>query len=62
MCETIARAGFSTRRKQLRNALANGLGVDARTAAIMLTQADIDPKRRAESLSVAEWARLVHAT
>jgi 16S rRNA (adenine1518-N6/adenine1519-N6)-dimethyltransferase len=59
---TIARAGFSTRRKQLRNALANGLGVDARTAAIMLTQAGIDPKRRAESLSVVEWARLAAAT
>jgi len=59
---TVARAGFSTRRKQLRNALANGLAIDAGAAEAMLTQAGIDTKRRAESLSVAEWARLVAAT
>ena len=59
---TVARAGFSTRRKQLRNALANGLAIDAGAAEAMLTQAGIDSKRRAESLSVAEWARLAEAT
>ncbi len=54
----LARAGFSAPRKQLRNALANGLGIVASDAEAMLAAADVDPKRRAESLSVAEWARL----
>ncbi len=54
----VARAGFSAPRKQLRNALANGLGIVASDAQAMLAAADVDPKRRAESLSVAEWARL----
>lgn len=54
----VARAGFSAPRKQLRNALANGLGVAAVDAEGMLAAADVDPRRRAESLSVAEWGRL----
>ena len=54
----VARAGFSAPRKQLRNALANGLRIEPAVAEEMLASADVDPKRRAESLSVAEWARL----
>jgi 16S rRNA (adenine1518-N6/adenine1519-N6)-dimethyltransferase len=54
----VARAGFSSRRKQLRNALANGLATNAAAADEMLTSAGIDPTRRAESLTVEEWARL----
>ena len=54
----IARAGFSAPRKQLRNALANGLGVPVQDAEAMLVGAALDPRRRAESLSVMEWARL----
>ncbi|MEX2599194.1 MAG: 16S rRNA (adenine(1518)-N(6)/adenine(1519)-N(6))-dimethyltransferase RsmA [Dehalococcoidia bacterium] len=54
----LARAGFSAPRKQLRNALANGLSVRGSEAEALLTGAGIDPVRRAETLSVEEWARL----
>ena len=57
----LARAGFSARRKQLRNALAGGLSVPPAEAEALLAGAAIDPKRRAESLSMAEWAALYRA-
>ena len=57
----VARAGFSTRRKQLRNALANGLAVDAATAADLLAAAHIDPTLRAQALSLDGWAALERA-
>jgi 16S rRNA (adenine1518-N6/adenine1519-N6)-dimethyltransferase len=49
----LVRAGFATRRKSLRNALAGVVPVDA------LERAGIDPSARAETLTVADWARLV---
>ena len=55
---SVVRAGFSAPRKQLRNALAQGLEVPPAGAEELLTRAGIDPKRRAETLSLAEWARL----
>ncbi len=57
----LARAGFSAPRKQLRNALAAGLGAAPAEAVALLDVADIEPKRRAETLSVAEWAALYRA-
>jgi 16S rRNA (adenine1518-N6/adenine1519-N6)-dimethyltransferase len=54
----LARAGFSAARKQLANSLANGLGVRKEQALALLAAADIDPRRRAEALSLEEWARL----
>lgn len=54
----VVRAGFSSKRKQLRNALANGLQVTAARADEMLARAKIDPARRAETLSLAEWQEL----
>ena len=54
----VARAGFSAPRKQLRNALAGGLGVGPGEAGGLLSEAGIDPSRRAETLSIAEWAQL----
>lgn len=54
----VARAGFSQKRKQLRNALAGGLGVKASESAELLSAAAIDPQRRAETLTLEEWARL----
>lgn len=55
----LARAGFSQKRKTLRNALAGGLGVEPAAAERLLIAADIDPRRRAETLSLEEWGRLV---
>jgi 16S rRNA (adenine1518-N6/adenine1519-N6)-dimethyltransferase len=49
----LVRAGFATRRKSLRNALAGVVTVDA------LEAAGIDPAARAETLTLADWARLV---
>lgn len=58
---TLARAGFSAPRKQLRNALAGGLSVAPDQAEALLASGGIDPKRRAETLAVAEWAALYRA-
>ncbi len=57
----VARAGFSQKRKQLRNALGNGLGIHAGAAAELLATAGIDPQRRAQTLSLQEWAALARA-
>lgn len=54
----VVKAGFSMKRKQLKNALAGGLRVKAARARDLLSAAGIDPQRRAETLSLAEWARL----
>jgi 16S rRNA (adenine1518-N6/adenine1519-N6)-dimethyltransferase len=54
----VVRAAFSQRRKSLANALAAGLGLGAERARRILEAAAIDPGRRAETLSLAEFARL----
>jgi len=51
-------AGFSAPRKQIKNSLRNGLKVTSEIADVMLETADIDPKRRPETLSVAEWGEV----
>jgi 16S rRNA (adenine1518-N6/adenine1519-N6)-dimethyltransferase len=55
----VVKAGFSSPRKQLHNSLAQGLGLSNQESAALLTAADIEPQRRAESLNLPEWARLV---
>jgi 16S rRNA (adenine1518-N6/adenine1519-N6)-dimethyltransferase len=57
----LARAGFSTRRKQLANALSNGLDIDKATGISLLQKAGIDPARRAETLTIEEWVTLLKA-
>jgi len=57
----VARAGFSTRRKQLRNALANGLGLDGASAGALLAQAGVEPALRAQALAVEDWAAIARA-
>jgi 16S rRNA (adenine1518-N6/adenine1519-N6)-dimethyltransferase len=54
----LVKAGFSQKRKNLRNALSGGLGMPTSAVEAMLHAADIDPQRRAETLSLAEWGRL----
>lgn len=54
----VVRAGFGQKRKQLRNSLAAGLNLPAPDVAAALARAGIDPRRRAETLSLAEWASL----
>jgi len=58
------RAGFSQKRKKLRNSLGAGLALAPAEAAEALEQAGIDPGRRAETLSLEEWtgvAESLHA-
>lgn len=55
---TLVRAGFSQARKQLANSLANGLGISKEDGLALLARAQIDSQRRAESLSIQEWAHL----
>jgi len=54
----VVRAGFSAPRKQLRNALAQGLGVSPQEATNLLERAMINPQRRAQTLHLQEWARV----
>ena len=54
----LSKAGFSQKRKTLRNSLSSGLHISPMKAAELLTSADIDPQRRAETLSIEEWERL----
>jgi 16S rRNA (adenine1518-N6/adenine1519-N6)-dimethyltransferase len=54
----VVRAAFGQRRKSLANALAAGLGLGTERARRLVEAASIDPGRRAETLSLAEFARL----
>jgi len=53
-----ARAGFSQPRKQLRNSLAAGLGLAPVAVERWLAAVGIDPRRRAETLTLTEWGAL----
>ena len=54
----VVRAGFSAARKQLANSLAQGLNLPKADALSLLEKAGISPQRRAETLTLEEWARL----
>ena len=54
----LVQAGFSERRKQLHNSLAHGLHRKNAEVQPWLLAANIDPSRRAETLSVEDWLRL----
>jgi 16S rRNA (adenine1518-N6/adenine1519-N6)-dimethyltransferase len=54
----VVRAGFAQRRKQLRNALAAELALLPSEVAQALSRAGVNPRRRAQTLSVEEWARV----
>ncbi len=57
----IARAGFSQPRKQLRNSLAAGLHLAPGDVVDWLGTAGIDPRRRAETLSIDDWLAVYQA-
>ncbi len=54
----LVRAGFSAARKQIANSLAQGLGLPKVEVLSLLERANIAPQRRAETLSLEEWAHL----
>ena len=55
----VVKAAFSVRRKMLSNALKN-MGIDNEQAAAWLELAEIDGKRRGETLSLVEFAALTN--
>ena len=54
----LTKAGFSQKRKTLRNSLSAGLHIPTNAAESRLSSAGIDYMRRAETLSIQEWRRL----
>jgi 16S rRNA (adenine1518-N6/adenine1519-N6)-dimethyltransferase len=54
----LTKAGFSQKRKTLRNSLSSGLHISTKESESMLASAGVDPMRRAETLSIEEWKRL----
>ncbi|MFC1937181.1 16S rRNA (adenine(1518)-N(6)/adenine(1519)-N(6))-dimethyltransferase RsmA [Chloroflexota bacterium] len=57
----LVRAGFTASRKQIGNSLAQGLGVSKAEVLPLLEKTNIEAKRRAETLTLDEWARLWRA-
>jgi 16S rRNA (adenine1518-N6/adenine1519-N6)-dimethyltransferase len=57
----LVKAGFAQRRKTLRNALEAARIADPATMDAALAAAGVDPRRRGETLTVAEWAALDRA-
>ncbi|PYN76743.1 MAG: ribosomal RNA small subunit methyltransferase A [Candidatus Rokuibacteriota bacterium] len=57
--QKVVRAAFAQRRKTLGNALAGGLGLPLEVVRRAATTAGVDPGRRAETLTIGEFADLV---
>ena len=54
----LIKAGFSQKRKTLRNSLSAGLRISTTETESLLAKAEIDSKRRAETLNLSEWKEL----
>jgi 16S rRNA (adenine1518-N6/adenine1519-N6)-dimethyltransferase len=54
----LIKAGFSQKRKKLRNSISAGMGQPPTEIEKLLHIAGIDPQRRAETLSLEEWGKL----
>jgi 16S rRNA (adenine1518-N6/adenine1519-N6)-dimethyltransferase len=54
----LTKAGFSQKRKMLRNSVSAGMRLSTFETEKLLLAADIDPQRRAETLSLEEWGKL----
>jgi 16S rRNA (adenine1518-N6/adenine1519-N6)-dimethyltransferase len=57
----VVRAGFSQKRKMLRNSLSAGLALSPAAVGALLEAAAVDARRRAETLNLEEWARVASA-
>ncbi len=55
----LAKAGFSQKRKMLRNTMSSGLKISSEKAEELLRSAGIDSTRRAQTLDLVEWRTLV---
>ncbi len=54
----VVQAGFSQPRKQLHNSIAQRLWLPPGSAPTLLEEAGVDPKRRPQTLTVAEWGSI----
>ena len=57
----LVTAGFAQKRKTILNSLAAALPADREQMRVTLEATGIDPMRRAETLAVEEWVRLLQA-
>ena len=57
----LAHAGFGQKRKTLRNSLSAGLSLSGSEGEKLLLDAGISPQRRAETLTIMEWKKLIEA-
>jgi 16S rRNA (adenine1518-N6/adenine1519-N6)-dimethyltransferase len=57
----VVRAGFGQKRKQLKNSLGSGLALDAGQLTAVSAASGVDLTRRAETLTLEEWAALTRA-
>lgn len=57
----MVRAGFSEKRKTLRNSLSGGLRIEKTEVEELLEAAAVNPKARAEQLGLEDWYRLAKA-
>ncbi len=55
---SLIKAGFSQKRKNLRNSISAGMRMSADETEVFLKESGIDPRRRAETLSLEEWGKL----
>jgi 16S rRNA (adenine1518-N6/adenine1519-N6)-dimethyltransferase len=54
----LIKAGFSQKRKKLRNSISAGMHQSPAETEILLRAAEINPQRRAETLDLEEWGKL----
>jgi 16S rRNA (adenine1518-N6/adenine1519-N6)-dimethyltransferase len=57
----VARAGFAQRRKQLHNTISATLHLDSQRVHDAISGAGLDPRRRAQTLTLEEWGRVTRA-
>lgn len=57
----VVKAGFSQKRKTLTNSLSGGLAIGREGGMEVLLRAELDPRSRAQTLSLQEWERLYRA-
>ncbi len=57
----VVRAGFAAPRKQIRNSLSQGLGIEPAVGGRILGQAGVDATRRPQTLDITEWASIYRA-
>jgi 16S rRNA (adenine1518-N6/adenine1519-N6)-dimethyltransferase len=58
----IVHAGFGQKRKNLANSLSHGLDIEKPVTETWLRKNEIDPMRRAETLSVKDWVNLTKSS